>query len=462
MNSANTSAVPTEAALADRLDEPGVILCISQPDQPTAQSYTGSASLELAAPIGENTPFNIGSVAKQITAYLCIRAARDRLLTLDRPIGDILPRFRIPDVTIGDLIQHQGGVRDAESLLSLAGFRELDHYTSDDLLQLAYRQRHRAVAPGRFLYSNTGYLLLAEALKHVYGAGLHEIANRHVFSPLGMTSARFKTDPREVIPGAAASYGALDGGWQHQQRPVTLPGPGSLWCSAADLDRWLAHLWREWGPSANDALPFDRHLGYQPSDHAPFTYGAGLYASPRPGRAAVFHYGHEQGFSAAVQLTSAGLRVICLSNDAGIAADHVLAAAIADPTHGSGADHGSRGLLAEPDIELLICALGRRPARKTTCTGRAGTEAAHTMLGTYVCDEVPGSVRLTRSAGSLYLWRRGTPDRLTRSGSSYRAEGYALTPNTSPMATSDDVPALSGFVLDLERAPGLHYRRRLD
>ena len=227
MNSSNTSAAAIETPLADRLGEPGVILCVRYADGPPAQAHTGLASLELAAPVGENTAFNVGSVAKQITAYLCIRAVRDRLLTLDRPVGDVLPHFHIPDVTLGDLIQHRGGIRDAESLLSLAGFRELDHYTADDLLQLAYRQRQRAVEPGRFLYSNTGYLLLAEVLTHAYGAGLHEIADRHVFTPLGMTSARFKTEPREVIPGAAASYQALAGGWQHQQRPVTLPGPGA-------------------------------------------------------------------------------------------------------------------------------------------------------------------------------------------------------------------------------------------
>lgn len=295
MNSTDTSVPATETALAVRLGEPGVVLRVGQAGHPTAQAHTGLASLELAAPIGENTAFNIGSVAKQITAYLCIRAARDRLLTLDRPVGDILPRFDIPDVTVGDLMQHRGGIRDAESLLSLAGFRELDHYTAGDLLQLAYRQRHRAVEPGHFLYSNTGYLLLAEVLTHAYGAGLHEIADRYVFTPLGMTSARFKADPREVIPGAAASYQAVASGWQHQQRPVTLPGPGSLWCTAADLDRWLAHLWHEWRPSVDNVLPFDQHLGYQPSDHAPFTYGAGLYADPRLGRTAVFHYGHEQG-----------------------------------------------------------------------------------------------------------------------------------------------------------------------
>ncbi|RQW96162.1 serine hydrolase domain-containing protein [Micromonospora inaquosa] len=449
MNSANTSAVPTEAALSDRLGEPGVILRVSQCDQPTAQSYTGSASLELAAPIREDTVFNIGSVAKQITAYLCIRAARDRLLTLDRPVGDVLPQFRVPGVTIGDLIQHQGGVRDAESLLSLAGFRELDHYTADDLLQLAYRQRHRAVGPGCFLYSNTGYLLLAEALKHAYSTGLHEIANRHIFTPLGMTSARFKTDPREVIPGAAASYGALAGRWQHQQRPVTLPGPGSLWCTAADLDRWLAHLWREWRRWADDALPFARHLGYQPSDHAPFTYGAGLYADPRPGRTAVFHYGHEQGFSAAAHLTSSGLRVICLSNNAEIAGDHMATAALVDLAH-------------DPNIDvsvLLSRGVGSRPAPARQHPGRVDAEEQHTILGTYASDEVPGTLRLSRSASSLYLWRRGTLDRLTSVGSAtYAGDGYTLTLPTPLAERREPIP--DNFILDLVRAPRLRYGRR--
>ncbi|WP_165949822.1 serine hydrolase [Micromonospora sp. KC207] len=451
MNPSHTSPASTETAPADRLGDPGVILRVRQADAPPAQAHTGMASLELAVPVGENTAFNIGSVAKQITAYLCILAARDRVLTLARPVADILPRFHIPDVTIGDLIQHRGGIRDAESLLSLAGFRELDHYTADDLLQLAYRQRHRAVEPGRFLYSNTGYLLLAQVLTDVYGSELHEIADRHVFTPLGMTSARFKTDPREVIPGAAASYQAVAGRWQHQQRPAALPGPGSLWCTAADLDRWLAHLWHKWQPAADDTLPFAQHLGYHPSDHPPFTYGAGLYADPRPGRTAVFHYGHEQGFSAATHLTSSGLRIICLSNHAQIAADHVAAAALTEFTQDSGTDTG----------ELLSRALLSRLAPEPAHPAGVDAEAAHATLGTYSCDEVPGTVRLTRSAGSLHLWRRRTPDRLDRIGPAiYAANGYSLT--VALPLTDGKVPPPDSFVLDLDRAPGLRYRRRSD
>ncbi|KPI02944.1 beta-lactamase [Actinobacteria bacterium OK074] len=446
MNPTNPT-IDAAASPTARLDEPGATIFVRHPDGPSTTAHTGSAHLELAVPIGDNTTFNVGSVAKQITAHLCIRAARDRVLALGRPVVDILPRFRISDVTIGELIQHLGGIRDAESLLSLVGFRDLDHYTAADLLQLAYRQQHRAVAPGRFLYSNTGYLLLAEILTRAYGAGLQEIAERQVFAPLGMT-ARFKTDPREVIPAAASSYRATSRGWRHEQHPVTLPGPGSLWCTAADLNRWLDHLWHIWDPSADNGLPSEQHLGYRPSDHPPYTYGAGLYADPRPGRTAVFHYGHEQGFSAASHLAGTGLRVICLSNHAGIAADRVAATVLADLAHTPGAG----------PAELISHALRTRSVPQPNPADNSDTEASHTSLGTYVCDDVPGTIRLTHAAGSLYLWRRGTSDRLTRTGpTTYAANGYMLTPPTSP--ADDRAPDLDSFVIDLDRAPGLRYRR---
>jgi len=447
VNHADTTAAATSAPA--QADQPGLILLTHPAGRPPAQAHTGLASLELAAPIAENTAFNVGSVAKQITAYLLVRAARDGLVALGQPVSRVLPRFKVPGVSIGDLIQHHGGIRDAESLLSLAGFRDLDHYTADDLLALAYRQDRRAVESGRFLYSNTGYLLLAEILQHIHGTGLQDIADQQIFTPLGMTSARFRNDPREVIPGAAASYQPTADGYLHQQRPVTLPGPGSLWCTAPDLDRWLGHLSREWSLAPGSQLPFEQYLGYRPSDHHPFTYGAGLYADPRPAHTAVFHYGHEQGFSAAAHLTSPGLRVVCLSNHARIPADRIVAAALSD-------------LAGQPDThpgQLLTRALNTQPAPAPSATTRRhdGTpEAEHTPLGTYTCDEVPGTLRLTRSDGTLYLWRRGTRDRLTRTGpATYTGDGYTLTLAATEAGPGDRPRS---FVLDLDRAPGLHYR----
>lgn len=317
--------------------------------------------------------------------------------------------------------------------------------TAEDLMELAYRQDRRAVPPGHFLYSNTGYLLLADVLRHVHGTAIAEIANQVLFTPLGMASARFKSDPREVIGDAATSYSPTATGWIHHQRPVTLPGPGSLWCTATDLNRWLGHLSHEWHRTTGTALPFDEHVGYRPSDHQPFTYGADLHATDT----AVFHHGHEQGFSAAARLSRSGLTVVCLSNHAAIPADRVTASALTE-------------LARHPDADphrLLTQAARSGPEPKaTTVHGSDLADTPHTELGTYSCPQVPGTVRLSRSGYTLYLWHRGTHDRLTRTDTArYATSDYTLT---FPADTLDDDAGLDEFILDLNRAPHLLYQRR--
>ena len=74
-------------------------------------------------------------------------AARDSLIHLHQPAAGLLPKLKLTDVTIADLIAHTSGLA-TPTLLSLAGLRDLDHYTAADLRTLAYRQRERAVAKG--------------------------------------------------------------------------------------------------------------------------------------------------------------------------------------------------------------------------------------------------------------------------------------------------------------------------
>lgn len=438
----------TTITFDDPLPAPGVVLRVHAADTPATQAHAGAANLELGAPIDQTTVFNVGSVSKQLIAYLCVRSACEGLVSLDRPVRDFLPRLQIDGVTLGDLIGHRGGIRDAESLLALVGLRDLDHYTADDLLELAYRQRRRATGPGRFLYSNTGYLLLVKALEHLHGTDLQTLTSHQVFTPLGMSGARFKTDVREVIPNSATSYQPTPTGWLHHQRPVTLPGPGSLWCTAADLDLWLTYLWHEWQPETGRTLPFQDRVSYRPSDHPPFSYGPGLYADTRPNRGAVFHYGHEQGFSAAVHLSASGLGLVCLSNHSGIAADHFAATALREFTRAPDAE-------AE---ELLGRALLAHRSRQPETESAARAEdphTPHTPMGTYVCEEVPGTVRLTRKEESVYLWRRGACDRLVPVSppSLFTANGYTVT------LPGDVGDGPDSFILDLDRAPGLNYQR---
>ncbi|MER6841658.1 serine hydrolase domain-containing protein [Streptomyces platensis] len=452
--------------------QPGVAVLVQLPNEPEVRWHTGTAHLELSVPIGPDTTFNAGSVAKQITAHLVLLSARRGLLDLNRRVAAYLPRFTLQDATLADLIRHQGGVRDAESLLSLAGLRDLDHYTAEDLLELAYRQSRRCTAPGAFLYSNTGYLLLTAVLRSVHGTDLDDLAAHWVFDPLAMTASRFMADPREVLPGAAGSYAPTSAGWTRCQRPVTLPGPGSLWCSAPDLARWLTYIHEEW--AATQPFPFAPELVYCASDHEPYLYGPGLYADARRADdARVFHYGHEQGFSAATHLSSRGLRVVCLSNNAAVSADHVAADVLAVLNGGAS---GARGG-AEASVGMLARLVSRRmdaAATESTAVGAANGQRAttpdarqHTELGRYVCDEVPGAIRLTLAQDALYLWRRGTRDRLSPTGRATFAgtglrlvlpdgAGPAPLPGTGAGTAATPVEE---FTLHLDRAPDLHYRR---
>ncbi|MFI1064631.1 serine hydrolase domain-containing protein [Streptomyces spororaveus] len=429
---------------AARDHEPGLSLLVHRPGEEPALLHTGLASLEHGLPIGPDTTFDVGSVAKQITAHLILLAAHDDLLHLDQQAADLLPRLKIRDVTVTDLVTHRSGIRDAESLLSLAGFRDLDHYTADDLRTLAYRQDQRAGPEGHFLYSNTNYLLLAEILETVHRTTLPDLARHRLFGPLGMHSTRFKADPCQVIPGAASAYQAIHHGWRHTEVPVALPGPGSLWTTVGDLDRWLTHLHQRW--QHPHQLPWQEAVDYEPSDHEPYLYGPGLYADARPGRTAVFHYGHEQGFSAAAHVEASGLRVVALSSNAGLSADRVTAAILRD-------------LHQQPTLAPKE-ALVRTAARERTASiaihdqPTPGALGQHTELGTFVCDQAPGILRLTRRADALHLWRRGTCDQLTSTGSGiYVGNGYTVTVPSS----TDQVDR---FTLDLDRAPGLTYIRQ--
>ncbi|MGH8929912.1 MAG: serine hydrolase domain-containing protein [Egibacteraceae bacterium] len=430
---------------------PGLIVHVRLPDGQRAHAWAGAASLELAAPVGPETVMNVGSVAKQITAYLALLSERQGILDLHTRAARILPRLRMTDVTIVELIRHGGGIRDAESMLSLAGLRELDHYTGDDLLELAYRQHERAVAPGRFLYSNTGYLLLAKILETVHATGLQQLADDLVFAPLGMPSTRFKTDPGQVVPHAASSYKlASHGNWEHQARPVALPGPGSLWSSASDLSRWLGHLQQCWAEQPPGTLLFDTAMGYVTSDRPPYRYGPGLYAGLRtPGGGMVFHHGHEHGFSAATHLTRAGLRIACLSNNGDVKADQMLARIV---------DHLAEGH-ASQELQMLLDEIVTASLIAKRC---AVTEFAipdkRPWPTRFVCDQVPGTLQLAYDGTTLCLWRRGTCDQLIPTGIdelTYAGPGYTLRLPAIPN------PVGAGpreFTLNLDRAPGLQYR----
>jgi hypothetical protein len=241
-----------------------------------------------------------------------------------------------------------------------------------------------------------------------------------------------------------------EGGWKSEYRPVALDGPGSLWCSVHDIDRWLGYLHSLW-ITDGESRPLESSVPYVHSDHQQYLYGPGLYVDPAAPDPMVFHFGHEEGFSAAAHLTRSGLRVVCLSNRADLHADHVAARVF---------HHGETVRAIDPDKVLQVAnQFGPTSPLPTFHERPNHAEGAPVgeSLGKFACVEVPGVLRLFRKANRMYLGRRGVSDELNAVGTGsniYAGPGYRLTLHWE---TGARWPA--GFTLDLSRAPGLHYER---
>ncbi len=181
-----------------------------------ARGY-GYADLINDVPITPATRFTVGSVSKQFTAAsvaLLVQAGRISLSDDVRKYIPELQSYPTP-VTIANLVHHTSGVRDFWELVDLAGMRPDDGYTSEDMLNLAKRQKGLNFTPGsEYRYSNTGYLLLGEVVRHVTGQSLRRFADSAIFKPLGMTNTLFLDDHNEIVPKRASAYQPAGGGYQ--------------------------------------------------------------------------------------------------------------------------------------------------------------------------------------------------------------------------------------------------------
>jgi Beta-lactamase len=129
------------------------------------------------------TVFPLASVSKQFTAFVIYLLVQDGRLSLDDDVRKYLPKLHHfgKVITIRQLLHHTSGVRDQSNLLTLAGWRLDDVITDDDVARVLFQQTELNFTPGdQFLYSNSGYTLLAMVVKQVAGKTLPAFAKERI------------------------------------------------------------------------------------------------------------------------------------------------------------------------------------------------------------------------------------------------------------------------------------------
>ncbi len=265
-----------------------------------ARGY-GFADLINDVPITPATRFTVGSVSKQFTAASVALLVQTGRISLSDDVRKYIPELQEypTPVTIRTLVHHTSGVRDFWELVDLAGMRNDDGYTSDDMLNLARAQHGLNFTPGsEYRYSNTGYLLLGMIVKRVTGQSLRRFADSALFKPLGMDNTLFLDDHNEIVPRRASAYQPGRGGYKIDVWNNDIVGQGGIVTTIGDLQKWDENFYtaRVGGPSFIKLIQTVEPLNDGRENH----YAFGLMMETYRGQRLVQHTGSTGGYRAAI------------------------------------------------------------------------------------------------------------------------------------------------------------------
>lgn len=230
----------------NRSNSPGAALAIVKDGEIIYKQGYGTANLEYDIPITTTTIFDIASVSKQFAGFAIATLSYEGKLSLDDDIRTYLPD--VPDfgntITIRHLLHHTSGLRDWVQSLVIAGDLMDDVISFKHILKMARHQKALNFEPGaEFLYSNTGYNLLAEIVERVTGDTFREWTDTYIFKPLGMTNSHFHDDYEMILKNRAYSYQAIENGeFKHAVNNTTALGSSSLYSTVEDLAKWILNF----------------------------------------------------------------------------------------------------------------------------------------------------------------------------------------------------------------------------
>ena len=284
---------------------PGLSLGIARAGTELYVRGYGLRDLGDRLPARGDTPYPVGSIAKQFAAALVLQDAAAGTIALDAPLNRYLPAAAdAGDASVAQVLGQTGGIA-----ASAGDFR-----APDQTLVEAIAGAAPAAAPGTaWIYSNANYVLLEAALERVDRASFRDLLRGRIVEPLGLRSTGYGAPPAGV---AARGY-EWRGGWS-AAAPAGAANDrtqlaGGMYSTAPDLLRWLDALrsGRVVSPDRFAAMTSSGKL----SDGVPTNYGFGFFIGNWFGYRVAEHPGYVDGFSVQDALVlDDGLEIAVLAN----------------------------------------------------------------------------------------------------------------------------------------------------
>lgn len=254
-----------------------------------------------------DTRYQIASVSKQFAAVAVLKLG----LPLDEPITHWFPDA--PEtwsaITLHHLLNHTSGIGHWSDI---PGFVPSEAMDLDRRLAL-FQHAPLLSSPGlAYRYSSPAYLLVGDIVGRAIGRPYTSFLESAILEPLGLASTNTGPPPS----GADVARGHRAGEPVPPWDLASMPGPGDIWSTAADLARFT------WALHTGAVLPDDAYRAMiTPSPVAP--YGYGMQLGTLAGRPARYHTGDNPGFrSLAAWFPDESVALAVLSNDEVTDIDH--------------------------------------------------------------------------------------------------------------------------------------------
>lgn len=186
---------------------PGLAVIIVRGDEIAYSKGFGYQNTERRVPMTVRSTFDVASISKLVTAIAVMQLAERGQISLEEPVNKHLPfRIRHPDhpdaeMTIAQLLGHTASTSNGPSLWRCYSC-ESQALTLRDWVAAYFlpegRHYHREGnfcrwKPGEgFLYSNSGYALLAYLVESVSKKPFDRYCKENIFNPLSMRTTSFE------------------------------------------------------------------------------------------------------------------------------------------------------------------------------------------------------------------------------------------------------------------------------
>lgn len=294
----STSVVAADADLQAKLEEarakhdvPALAAALVSSEGLVAADCVGNRKRGTNDKLALSDRLAIGSCTKSMTATLAAVMVESGKIQWTTTIGDVWPLAtdehihpKLKTVTLDQLLSHQSGLpSDIDGQPWLSFFDEKSSPTLERrrMLRLVL-SKPPAHPQGKFSYSNLGYVIVAAMLETQAGEAYESLMKKHIFAPLQMQSADFRSmaTARQMKPplvwGHHQDGSLVDPRTVGAENPTVYASCGTVHLTIEDFARYARwHVSGDPAPVLSTKAAYE-HLHQPQVDH---TSRGGKYGS---------------------------------------------------------------------------------------------------------------------------------------------------------------------------------------